>query len=115
MVGPLGELATSGVEFRGGRIPVYQVILDHPKRPHNYVCPLTGEVLKRRNNLRRIFDFFWMLHIMDYGAREDFNHWLLTGTSVLAIMTSASGLALWWWRRPRWLRRDKGAGRLARS
>jgi len=94
------------LEFRGGRMPVYRVILDHPKEPHIYVCPVTGEVLKRRNNLWRIFDFFWMLHIMDYGERESFNHWLLTGMSSLAIMTSASGLTLWWWRRPRWLRRS---------
>ncbi len=87
-------------EYRGGRMPVYQVILDHPKEPHLYVCPVTGEILKRRNYLWRIFDFFWMLHIMDYGERENFNHWLLTGMSVLAIATSASGLVLWWWRIP---------------
>ena len=93
------------LEYRGGRMPVYQVVLDHEKQTHLYICPVTGEVLKRRNRLWRIFDFFWMLHIMDYGERDNFNHWLLTGMSVLAITTSASGLALWWWRRPRWLRR----------
>jgi len=93
------------LEFRGGRMPVYRVVLDHPKHPHIYVCPVTGEVLKRRNKLWRVFDFFWMLHIMDYGGRDNFNHWLLTGMSLLAITTSVSGLALWWWRRPRWLRR----------
>ncbi len=88
-------------EFRRGRMPVYRVDLDHPKQPHIYVCPVTGEVLTRRNNLWRIFDFFWMLHIMDYGARSNFNHPLLTGMSALAILTSASGLILWWWRIPR--------------
>lgn len=89
------------LEFRGGRMPVYRVDLDHPKQPHIYVCPVTGEILKRRNMLWRIFDFFWMLHIMDYGQRVNFNHWLLTGMSVLAMTTSASGLVLWWWRIPR--------------
>lgn len=82
-------------------MPVYRVVLDHPKQPHIYVCPITGEILKRRNKLWRIFDFFWMLHIMDYGERENFNHWLLTAMSVLAITTSTSGLILWWWRLPR--------------
>ena len=95
------------LEFRGGRMPVYQVILDHPKHPHLYICPVTGEVLKRRNKPWRIFDFFWMLHIMDYGERDNFNHWLLTGMSLLAIATSASGLALWWFRRPKWFRRSR--------
>ncbi|MCH7701380.1 MAG: PepSY domain-containing protein, partial [Planctomycetes bacterium] len=88
-------------EFRGGPMPVYQVILDHPKNPHLYVSPITGDVLKRRNKVWRLFDFFWMLHIMDYRDRNDFNHWLLTAMSVLAILTSASGLTLWWWRIPR--------------
>lgn len=89
------------IEYRGGAMPVYQVILDHPKKPHIYVSPVTGEVLKRRNTLWRVFDFFWMLHIMDYRNRDDINHWLLTTMSLLAILTSASGLVLWWWRVPR--------------
>ena len=28
------------LEFRGGLLPVYQVVLDHPKNPHYYVCPV---------------------------------------------------------------------------
>lgn len=83
------------LEYRGGVMPVYRVMLDHPKEPHFYISPATGDVLKRRNRPWRIFDFFWMLHIMDYGQRESFNHWLLTGMSLLAMATSGSGLALW--------------------
>ena len=94
-------------EFRGGLMPVYQVILDHPKEPRLYISPVTGQVLKRRNNPWRLFDFFWMLHIMDYRNRDNFNHWLLTTMSVLAILTSSSGLALWWWRLPRFKRSAK--------
>ncbi len=88
-------------EFRGGAMPVYRVILDHPKKPHLYISPVTGRVLTRRNKPWRIFDFFWMLHIMDYSHRDNFNHWLLTTMSAIAIVTSASGLALWLWRLPR--------------
>ncbi len=88
-------------EYRGGLLPAYQVMLDHPDEPHLYVSALTGEVTKRRNNLWRTFDFFWMLHIMDYRDRDNFNHWLLSLMSLLAILTSASGLVLWWWRIPR--------------
>jgi len=89
------------LEFRNGPMPVYQVILDHPQEPHLYICPVTGEVLKRRNKPWRLFDFFWMLHIMDYSERDDFNHPLLTAMSLLAILTSVTGLALWAWRIPR--------------
>lgn len=99
-------------EFRGRPMPVYQVVLDHPHHPHLYVSPVTGEILARRNRVWRIFDFFWMLHIMDYRERESFNHWLLTGMSVLAILTSASGLVLWWWRVP--FRRRRVSARVPR-
>ena len=75
--------------------------LDHPREPHIYVSAITGKVTKRRNKLWRTFDFFWMLHIMDYRNRENINHWLLSGMSILAILTSVSGLVLWWWRIPR--------------
>ena len=93
------------LEYRGGPMPVYRVILEHPKQPHLYVSPVTGTVLTRRNKPWRMFDFFWMLHIMDYRGRDDFNHPLLTTMSLIAILTSASGLILWVWRLPRRNRR----------
>ncbi len=99
-------------EYRNGTMPVYRVILDHPKNPHIYVSPVTGEVLKRRNKVWRLFDFFWMLHIMDYRARESFNHWLLTTMSLLAILTSSSGLVLWCWRLPRSRKSTSGTIRM---
>ena len=83
------------LEYRGKRLPAYRVVLDHAEAPHIYVCAVTGEVLARRNQSWRIFDFFWMLHIMDYSQREDFNHWLLTVASALAVATSATGILLW--------------------
>ncbi len=93
------------LEFRGGPMPVYQVIFDHPKNTHLYISPVTGDVLKRRNKPFRIFDFLWMLHIMDYSERDDFNHPLLTAASVFAVLTSLSGLTLWIYRFPKRNRR----------
>ena len=86
------------VEYRKGPLPVYRVELDHAKAPHLYIDARTGEVVSRRNRVWRIFDFFWMLHTMDYQGRDNFNHLLLTAFSILAILTSASGLTLWGWR-----------------
>jgi uncharacterized iron-regulated membrane protein len=82
-------------EFRGGKMPVHRVVLDHPKAPHVYVSPETGDVLARRSALWRFYDFFWMLHIMDYRERENFNHFLLTGMAALALLSAASGLVMW--------------------
>ncbi|MHC5111465.1 MAG: PepSY domain-containing protein [Planctomycetota bacterium] len=96
-------------EYRDGLLPAYQVILDHEREPHIYLSAVTGAVTKRRNSLWRTFDFFWMLHIMDYRHRTNFNHWLLSGMSVLAIATSLTGLVLWWWRIPGVGKREKRA------
>jgi uncharacterized iron-regulated membrane protein len=92
------------LEYRGKPLPAYRVELDHPKQPHIYVDTVTGEVSARRNRVWRIFDFFWMLHIMDYDERDDFNHPLLILASLGAVLTSASGVALWGWRLARRLR-----------
>ncbi|MEE8409102.1 MAG: PepSY domain-containing protein, partial [Myxococcota bacterium] len=93
------------LEMRGREPPAWRVVLDHPREPHIYVSAITGAVIARRNDLWRLFDFFWMLHIMDYGERESFNHPLLVAASLLAVMTALSGVVLWGWRAPSALRR----------
>lgn len=59
-----------------------------------YVSPDTGEVTARRNDTWRVFDFFWMLHIMDYEEREDFNTLHLQVFAVLALISVLAGLVL---------------------
>jgi len=85
-------------EYRGGRLPVYRVDMDHPRQTHIYVDATTGRINARRNKTWRTFDFFWMLHTMDYKDRDDFNHPLLTIASLFAITASGTGLVLWGWR-----------------
>ncbi len=85
-------------EYRKGALPAYVVTLDHPKRPHIYIDARTGEVTARRNRSWRVFDFFWMLHTMDYSGRDNFNHPLLTVFSLLAVVTAGTGVMLWGWR-----------------
>ena len=82
------------LEYRSKPLPAYRVTIDHPKRPHIYVSETNGEVTARRNARWRVFDFFWMLHIMDYDDREDFNHPVLTIFSALAVLSALSGLVL---------------------
>jgi hypothetical protein len=85
-------------EFRGGRLPAWQVVLDHPKEVSIYIDAINGQVLSRRNRVWRWFDFFWMLHIMDYDQREDFHHPLLTAASAFAVLTAMTGIVLWGFR-----------------
>ncbi len=85
-------------EYRGKPLPAYRVALAGDERITVYVHAVSGEITARRNDMWRAFDFLWMLHIMDYRERENFNHWLLTAASTLAVLTAGSGLALWGWR-----------------
>ncbi len=85
-------------EYRSKPLPVYRVDFDHPSETHVYVHAITGRVMARRNRAWRTFDFFWMLHIMDYNEREDFNHPLLSVMSLVAVLTAGTGLTLWSWR-----------------
>lgn len=83
------------LEYREKPLPAWRVVVDHDKDIHIYVHAWTGEITARRNAKWRVFDFFWMLHVMDYSEREDFQHPLLTFFAVLAVLASLSGLVLW--------------------
>ncbi len=85
------------LEYRGS-LPVWQIILNDEEGTHLYVSPATGEIVARRNSVWRIFDFFWMLHIMDYENRTDFNHPLVVWTSIFAAVLSFTGIILLFYR-----------------
>lgn len=53
-----------------------------------------GDVLEHRNKTWRLFDLFWMLHIMDYTGRQDFNHPLIVTTAVGGLWLALSGVWL---------------------
>ena len=89
------DSAGSHSEYRGKEMPAYRVVLDHPTGTAIYVSANRGLVTARRNNRWRVFDFFWMLHTMDYQGRDNFNHWLLKGVSIFGLVTVLSGFVLW--------------------
>jgi uncharacterized membrane protein YkoI len=91
----LMESAGPHSEYRGKELPAYRVVLDHSSGTVIYVSTKRGIVTTRRNNRWRIFDFFWMLHTMDYQGRDNFNHWVLKGVSVFGLVTVLSGFVLW--------------------
>lgn len=80
-------------EYRGER-PVWRI--DYNDRFHTrlYISPTTGEVRARRNDIWRLYDFFWMLHIMDYDGREDFNNPLLITASTAGLIFALSGIVI---------------------
>ena len=86
-------LSTPPPEYKGPT-PVWQVRFSTADGMRLYISPDTGEVLKRRNNQWRLFDFFWMLHIMDYDERENFNHPLIRIASATGLAFALTGVWL---------------------
>jgi uncharacterized iron-regulated membrane protein len=53
-----------------------------------------GRLVETRNDTWRLFDFFWMLHTMDYRGRDDFNNPLVITIGFAALWLSLSGFLL---------------------
>jgi hypothetical protein len=84
----------SGSEYRERPLPAYRVTFDDPLGTRLYVSVERGLVTARRNDRWRLFDFLWMLHIMDYQTRDNFNTLLLQAVSALGLVTVLSGFIL---------------------
>ncbi|MGC6447999.1 MAG: PepSY domain-containing protein [Rubripirellula sp.] len=82
-------------EYRSKEVPVWKVLLDHPSQTAIYVSAQRGEVVARRNARWRVFDFFWMLHTMDYQGRDNFNSLLLQVMAISGVVSVLSGYWLW--------------------
>lgn len=74
--------------------PLYRVDFDDALNSSLYLDPVTGKVIRVRTDIWRLYDFFWMLHIMDYQHRKDFNNPLLITAAIAALLLSASGIGL---------------------
>ena len=89
------EKAAPDAEVRGRDLPLWKVGFSVPESLNLYLDPWTGEVVARRTARWRVFDFLWMLHIMDFEARDDFNTPLLQIAAFLGLVIALSGVALW--------------------
>lgn len=87
-------------EYRGPK-PVWRADFDDRLSTRLYISPETGKVAARRNDIWRIYDFFWMLHIMDYDEREDFNNLWVRAASAIGVIFALSGLFMLFFRRSR--------------
>jgi len=89
------ESAPPGSEIRGRNFPLWKVTFAEPESLNLYLDPWTGEILARRTTRWRVFDFFWMLHVMDFENRDDFNHPLLQIAAFLGLLIALSGVIFW--------------------
>ena len=99
-------LTVSPLEMQTRKPPYWQVEFAGWNRPTLYIAPTTGELISRRHALWRVFDFAWMLHIMDYDERSNVNNPLLRVATWSAVAMALSGAWLLFWS-IRWRRKKK--------
>lgn len=89
------ETSEADSEFKGRLLPMFRVNFDYSANVSLYLDAWTGELVATRTTFWRAFDFLWMLHIMDYDERSDFNNNLLRIFAISALLFVISGFALW--------------------
>lgn len=92
-------LDTAPADYKGP-LPVYQVVFEDFRKTRLYTDPWSGRVIMRRNMFWRVYDFLWMLHIMDFDEREDFNNPWLKVMSVAGLIVVLSGYFIFFFGRP---------------
>ena len=87
---------TIGSEYRGRALPIYRVksVNEAGESINVYLNIYTGEVEAVRSNQWRIWDLMWGFHIMDWETREDIDNLLLKIFSILALVSSITGVLL---------------------
>jgi hypothetical protein len=88
------EKEERGVEYRGRRLPIYKISTDTKDDINIYLDPITGDIAAIRSDSWRAWDLLWALHIMDYQDRDNINNILLKIFSVLALISSITGIIL---------------------
>jgi Na+-transporting NADH:ubiquinone oxidoreductase subunit F len=82
------------IETRDSQGPYWRVNFSDWYSTSIYISASNGEILERRNSYWRIRDFFWMLHIMDYSGRSNFNNSIIVTVALIAIWLGISGFIL---------------------
>ena len=88
--------SSKGSEFRGRDLPLYKVtsINDKDKKINLYLNVFSGEITAVRSLQWRIWDLMWGFHIMDWQTRDKINNIFLKIFSILALVSSISGILL---------------------
>ncbi|WP_323845502.1 NADH:ubiquinone reductase (Na(+)-transporting) subunit F [Microbulbifer magnicolonia] len=94
LIGEPLRLDNANMEARRHQGPMWRVDIADEFATSLYISAADGRVLERRNDTWRLFDIFWMLHIMDYSERESFNNPFVIAFGLGALLMSLSGCLL---------------------
>ncbi len=81
------------IETRGAGA-TWETRFDDDRGTTLYFSADDGRLVQTRNDTWRVFDFFWMLHTMDYRGRDNFNNPLVITIGFAALWLALSGFLL---------------------
>jgi Na+-transporting NADH:ubiquinone oxidoreductase subunit F len=82
------------LETRDAAGGVWQVRFADTADTSLYFSGTDGQFITARNDTWRVFDFFWMLHTMDYRGRDDFNNPVVVFAATGSLWLGLSGVIL---------------------
>ncbi len=89
----VSHLPKATLETRGAGA-TWQATFDDPAGTILYFSADDGTMVAARTDAWRVFDFFWMLHTMDYAGRDDFNNPLVILAGSAALWIGITGVQL---------------------
>ncbi len=93
-VSGVAALTELELAVREHQLPIWRVNFADEANSSFYVSGSDGRLLERRNDSWRTWDFFWMLHNMDYAERTSFNHPLIVLVGFAAVWLAITGFWL---------------------
>ncbi len=92
------KLAEYPGEIGGSKMPVWQVQYDDVYRSTLYFHHSSGRLVSKRSDLWRVFDVFWILHIMDYMGSNGHRGYLFRFFSISSLLLAIFGTWLLFYR-----------------
>ncbi|MDB2374181.1 PepSY domain-containing protein [Psychrosphaera haliotis] len=81
-------------ELSARHLPVWEVQFEGIASPTFYISESSGQVVTKRHNPWRIFDWFWRFHIMDYLHGEDVGNVFFLVVSITTLLSTLAGCCL---------------------
>lgn len=85
-------------ELSPRHLPVWRVTFEQFSTPTFYISQQTGELVAKRHDYWRLFDWMWRFHIMDYDDGENVSNWFLFLVATLGLMGAITGAVLTYYR-----------------
>jgi hypothetical protein len=87
------EVAPKEAQVSG---PLWRASFADAEHTRLYLDAFTGEVISRRSSLWGLYDFFYQIHIMNFGATRTYNHPVIVIATAATLFVVVTGFVLLW-------------------